>query len=201
MKKLNILIIEGNQSIGSECVLKFLENGHNVYFTSKKKINRDFFLSKKFNRSIKNLHYIQFNPLDFDNYSKLKKKIKKIDCLINNAGDIIKKSSFEKSSINLWRNSFDINFFSTLYATKIFLGILKKNKNSNIINISSLSASFGGFPDAVHYGIAKSALDKLTQSLAKELGKYNIKVNSILPSENIENSKTIITNQVYFFHG
>ena len=53
MKKLNILIIEGNQSIGSECVLKFLENGHNVYFTSKKKINRDFFYQKNLIEALK----------------------------------------------------------------------------------------------------------------------------------------------------
>lgn len=182
MKYLNVFVSGGSKGIGKNCVLKFLENGHKVYFTSRNKIDKNNYLKKDFRKYEKNLIPIQFDSLKFNNYKILLKKIKKLDCLVNNVGDAVKRSSFEKSNLELWKKSFDINFFTAYCATKTFLQLLKKSKKGSIVNISSISSSFGGFPDSLHYGIAKSCMDKLTQSLGKELGKYNITVNSVLPS-------------------
>ena len=54
------------------------------------------------------------------------------------------------------------------------------NKKGKIVNISSMWGLCGASCE-VHYSVAKSGLDAMTKSLAKELGPSNIRVNSIAP--------------------
>ena len=57
---------------------------------------------------------------------------------------------------------------------------LKKNSDSSIINIASVS-SFIAQPDFVPYNTSKGAVIQLSKCLAMDLSKYNIRVNSICP--------------------
>ena len=57
---------------------------------------------------------------------------------------------------------------------------MKKNKRGSIINISSTAGLFG-FPQRSPYTASKWAIIGLTKTLAMELGKDNIRVNSICP--------------------
>ena len=69
------------------------------------------------------------------------------------------------------------HFFFTIKAVKD--GMIKKGSGS-IVNLGSVSWMLGE-GDKVAYETAKSAVVGLTRSFAKELGKYNIRANSVVP--------------------
>ena len=56
---------------------------------------------------------------------------------------------------------------------------MKDQGGGKIINISSISAKYGGSGQTLHYGAAKSALETVTLGLAKAGAKYNILVNTV----------------------
>lgn len=56
---------------------------------------------------------------------------------------------------------------------------MKEQGGGKIINISSVSAKYGGSPQTLHYGAAKAALDATTVGLARAGAPYNILVNSV----------------------
>ena len=62
---------------------------------------------------------------------------------------------------------------------KTFLPLLKKGRNASIVNISSMASQRVG--GSIAYSASKAGLDALTKYLAQELGKYQIRVNSINP--------------------
>ena len=78
------------------------------------------------------------------------------------------------------KEMFEINFFSHIYITQLISREMAKNKNGSIIFISSTSAKrndVGRFA----YSSSKAAISSTSRVLAKELGIYNIRVNSICP--------------------
>ena len=76
---------------------------------------------------------------------KLKRKLKKIDALINNVGIAGPTGSLEKIKSKDWENTLHVDVNSHFYFTKKTIPLLKKSKNGSIINISS-TAGILGFP-------------------------------------------------------
>ena len=110
----------------------------------------------------------------------LKKKVNKINCLINNVGISGPTGPIEKLNSDDWKKTLDVNVLSHFYFTKQAIPLLKKSNDSSIINISS-TAGIMGFPLRTPYVASKWAIVGLTKTLAMELGKYNIRVNAICP--------------------
>ena len=110
--------------------------------------------------------------------SYISEKYGKIDVLVNNAGTII-PGDIETLSAENWDKVIKNNFSSYFYVSKAFLPLLKKGKNPNIVNISSISATAGG--SSIAYSCAKAGVNMIAQTLAKDLAKYNIRVNTISP--------------------
>lgn len=111
-------------------------------------------------------------------YEEVSQRYKKLDGLVNAAG-IIKLGGIETQTLEEWDQAFAVNLRSMFIMTKLFLPLLKKGTNSSIVNISSMaSVRVGG---SVAYSASKAGVDALTKFLAQELGKYQIRVNSINP--------------------
>ena len=72
------------------------------------------------------------------------------------------------------------NLYSAYFASSYASDFMIKEKQGNIINISSIWGQIGGSMETA-YSVSKAGLDGLTKSLAKELGPSNIRVNSIAP--------------------
>ena len=106
-------------------------------------------------------------------------KYNRIDVLINNAG-----IAQEKLFTDITEEDFDrmikINLYSVFYTTQEAVKYMIGAHNGSIINISSIYGLTGGACE-VHYSMAKAGIDGMTKSLAKELGRSNIRVNSIAP--------------------
>ncbi len=103
----------------------------------------------------------------------------KIDILVNNAGGTF-SVPFLQMSEGAWEAVLRENLQSVFLCTKAVVDVMVRQKEGSIINVSSLA---GQVPYArmAHYGAAKAGVINLTQTLAVELGPYNIRVNTVLP--------------------
>lgn len=103
----------------------------------------------------------------------------RIDILVNNAGITISQDFLDYSEDN-WDKTYSVNLKAPFLLSQKIAKIMSKQKSSSIINITSLNAELA-FPDNPAYIAFKGALKQLTKSMAFDLGKYNIRVNSIGP--------------------
>ncbi len=102
-----------------------------------------------------------------------------VEILVNNAGvtHIMPFAMIEEAD---WDFVMDVNVKGMFLVTKAFARGMIRRKAGNIINISSL-AGMRMLEVPVHYATAKSAVTGFTLSLARELGRYNVRVNAVSP--------------------
>jgi 3-oxoacyl-[acyl-carrier protein] reductase len=108
-------------------------------------------------------------------------KFKSIHILVNNAGIVYVKKLIDTSEEE-WSKTININLTGAFLFTKAVLPFMIKNRYGVIINVSS-GAGKTGFPDISAYCASKFGMVGLTESLAWEVEKYNIKVMAICPGE------------------
>ena len=181
LKNKKIIISAGASGIGLAITKVCLNRGATVFLSD---INEKFINKlKKSNKSTK-LHIFKCDASDEDQvknlFERIKKKTSKIDCAINNVGIAGPTATFEKISLRDWEKTLRTNVISHFLFTKLSIPMIKKNKGGSIINISS-DAGVMGFPLRSPYAASKWAVIGITKTLAMELGKYKIRVNTILP--------------------
>lgn len=111
---------------------------------------------------------------------KLKTSLGPVDILINNAG-IGKFGKFLELEPEEWKKIIDINLIGVYYVTRAVLPQLIDKNGGDIINISS-TAGQKGAPVTSAYSASKFGLLGLTESLALEVRKHNIRVTALTPS-------------------
>ena len=102
-----------------------------------------------------------------------------IDILINNAGTLVTIKPFMEVTTEEWMEIMATNTLGPFHCTKAVFPYMK-DKGGRIINISS-GTIFEGVPGLPHYISSKGAVMAFTRGMARELGDYNINVNSIAP--------------------
>jgi 3-oxoacyl-[acyl-carrier protein] reductase len=107
----------------------------------------------------------------------------RIDILVNNAAlyGTLKGGRFEKLEEADWDAAMRVNVKGIWLCCKAVVPYMRKAGGGSIINMASLAALYGT-PFALHYTVSKAAVIGLTRGLARELGRDNIRVNSIAPS-------------------
>ena len=140
-------------------------------------------LYKSLNKINSNLSKYIFDLKDLDQIKNFIKKLKSkkmiIDVLINNAGISLPSNSSEYP-IDSFDETYKINLRAPFILSTRISTLMKKSKLPTIINITSLGAH-KGFPNNIAYTSSKGALRQMTKSLAYDLSKYNIRVNSVCP--------------------
>lgn len=111
-------------------------------------------------------------------FEKIYEKFGRIDILVNNAG-ITRDAMFHKMTPSEMHQVMDVNFFGTYNCIYHVVPGMRKQEFGKIINISSTS-SYGNVGQA-NYSASKAAMEGMTRTLAKELGRKNITVNCVLP--------------------
>jgi len=102
-----------------------------------------------------------------------------IYALVNNAG-VVDNRPFEENDEAVFDKMFKVNVYGTAYCIQGAVPSMKKLGGGKIINFASKSGKTGSALMAP-YSAAKGAVIVLTQSLAFEYAKDNIKINSICP--------------------
>jgi NAD(P)-dependent dehydrogenase (short-subunit alcohol dehydrogenase family) len=102
-----------------------------------------------------------------------------IDILVNNAGILVTIKPFWEVTTEEWMDIMATNTLGPFHCTKAVFPYMKE-KGGKIINIASATI-FEGVPGLPHYISSKGAIMAFTRGMARELGDYNINVNSIAP--------------------
>ena len=102
-----------------------------------------------------------------------------VDVLVNNAGvtQVMPFAMIEEAD---WDRVMDVNVKGMFLVTKAFGRGMIRRRSGSIVNIGSL-AGMRVLEVPVHYAAAKSAVLGFTLSLARELGRYNVRVNAVVP--------------------
>jgi NAD(P)-dependent dehydrogenase (short-subunit alcohol dehydrogenase family) len=103
-----------------------------------------------------------------------------LDVLVNNAGIAGPTGGVDEISIADWRRCIDIDLTGQFLCAHFGVPMLKAAGGGAIVNLSSAAGRFG-YAWRSPYAAAKWGVIGFTQSLAKELGPSNIRVNAILP--------------------
>ena len=178
-------IITGcNKGIGKKILENFSENGATI-FACVRDINEEFKANISETQKKTNNKIIPIK-LDLSNDEEIKKAVdeifsinKSIDILVNNAG-IIHTAIFQMTSSKKLKELFEINFFAQSKFTQYISKSMIKNKKGNIIYISSTSGIDANEGRSA-YSSSKAAVIAESKALSRELGLYNIRVNSIAP--------------------
>jgi NAD(P)-dependent dehydrogenase (short-subunit alcohol dehydrogenase family) len=105
--------------------------------------------------------------------------VKQIDLLVNNAG-VCHDSSVAKMDEAEFDLVVDVNLKGAFLVSQAAVKLMSKQRQGHIVNIGSYSALSGPYGQT-NYAAAKAGLIGLTQSLAKEYGARNVRVNCVLP--------------------
>lgn len=178
-----VLVTGGTSGIGLGTIEYLLEQG-NYEIISLSRGDKNLSLAKeKLGENTNKITFLQGDISKEEDcrkiYEEINKKYSKLDGLVNSAG-IIKLGGIEKQTLEEWNNSININLTGMFLLTKTLLPLLKKGKNTSIVNISSMSSERAG--GSIAYCASKAGVDMLTKYMGQELGKYNIRVNSVNPA-------------------
>lgn len=167
-----VLVTGGNKGIGLEVTKDFLQKGFQVIV-----VGRDF---SKFNLEDANLTTIEFDLSDVDSLPKLVKEVGDIDILINNAGYMQPKYTYDAYPKEAKEHIMNVDLHTPVELMNLFAPAMKAKGQGRIVNTASIAGQIG-HPD-VWYGIAKAGLINATKIYAKLLGTDGIVVNCVAPS-------------------
>lgn len=168
--KKSIIITGGNKGIGLEIAKSFLNQNYTVIVGGRSQIKlKD-----------KNLFFVKCDLTKYSSHEKLIKVARKnssnLIAYINNIG-ISEWRRIERVDNKFLNKMISTNLISFFWGCKV---AKKYIKNGSIINISSIAGKRGSKNNSV-YSATKFAVNGMTQSLAKELGPQNLRVNAICP--------------------
>jgi len=123
-------------------------------------------------------------------FERIAERHARLDVLVNNAGvDRTPGDGYEQlmqtgsqlphMSDDAWRKMLAIHLDGSFFCCREAAKLMLPARSGSIINLSSIAGLAGLGP--VHYATAKGGLLGMTRSLARELGRQNIRVNAICP--------------------
>ena len=110
----------------------------------------------------------------------LPENFKKVDILINNAGNAHGLSTIQDGNIEDWDAMLDINVKGLLYVSKAIIPQMTLRNSGFIVNIGSIAAK-EVYPNGNVYCASKHAVDALNKAMRIDLNKHNIRVSAIHP--------------------
>jgi len=177
-----VIVTGAAQGIGRGIALMLAESGAKVAVVD---------ISDKIDEVVKTISDLGSSGLalkcDVANYEQVGKtvervlsKFEKVDILVNNAG-IYPFKPFADMTEQDWDRVMDVNVKSIFNFAKAVLPQMIERNYGKIINLSSVAGEELGYANLVHYSASKAAIFGFTRSLALEVAKHGITVNSICP--------------------
>ena len=180
------IVTGGTRGIGFEIVKKFLANGGNVAFFGSRE--------ESVTKALEKLHSLfpdkegammgMWDSLTdpkaiADAFDRVEARFGGIDILVNNAG-VSSRESLLDYDPNNFDHIMELNVNAVFICSQAAARHMYNRGGGCIINTSSMVGQYGQ-PSGVGYPASKYAVNGITKSLARELGKYNIRVNAVAP--------------------
>lgn len=178
------VVTGGTRGIGFAIVKKFLENGAKVALLGSRQETVDKAL-QKIKEEDTNAEVVGYWPNLMNAgeveevFTKVKDAYGSLDILVNNAG-VSARDSFYEYKPEDFEKVIDLNLNSVFICAQAAAKIMKEQGGGVILNTSSMVSIYGQ-PAGVGYPASKFAVNGLTKSLARELGRDQIRVNAVAP--------------------
>ena len=182
LKNKKAIVTGAGQGIGRAVALKLAQEGSDVVVAE---MNSD-----TGTQTAKDVEAVGRNALfisiDVANQKQVQKMVsnvldawKKIDILVNNAG-FDRPGSLLKVREEDWDAVLGVHLKGTLNCIQTVAPHMIENSFGKMINLSSVWGTRGAVSE-ISYSTAKAGIIGLTKSVARELGRYQINVNAVLP--------------------
>ena len=178
------VVTGGTRGIGYAIVKKYLENGAKVVlFGSKEESVNKAVQSLKAENPDWVVEGMWPNLTDSEEMeqaiAKVGEKYGRLDILVNNAG-VSQSTKLEDYQPEDFAGIMNLNVNALFNAIQPAVKIMRAQGGGVILNTSSM-VSISGQPSGVGYPTSKFAVNGLTRSLARELGRAGIRVNAVAP--------------------
>jgi NADP-dependent 3-hydroxy acid dehydrogenase YdfG len=182
MTKRNVLITGATSGIGEATARLLAKNNYNLILCGRRKEKLDKLASELSGQT--DCTTLSFDVRDNDavknSLQALTGSWKKIDVLINNAGNAHGLDPIQSGSIEDWDAMMDINVKGLLYVSRQIIPGMTEQKSGHIINIGSVAGK-EVYPNGNVYCASKFAVDALTKGIRMDLNPFGIKVTAIHP--------------------
>lgn len=177
-----VIVSGGGSGIGEAVVEAFARQGSAVGFVDIQESPSEQ-LIRRLADTGSEPHFLRCDITDCDDYtqkiSTLIDRLGGCDVLINNAASD-DRHTLDDITPAYWDERMAVNLKHQFFAAKAVVSAMRAAGGGAIINMGSISWHLG-LKDLVVYQTAKAAIEGLTRSLARELGRDNIRVNTIVP--------------------
>ncbi|HMI18337.1 MAG TPA: SDR family oxidoreductase [Sphingomonas sp.] len=182
LKGKRVLITGGGSGIGEGLVEAFALQGSRVAFVDiADKASRD--LVERLCDAPHKPIYRQCDITDIDAFkavlAELEDKLGGVDILVNNAANDDRHTVAEVTP-EYWNDRLNVNLRHQFFAAQAVVPAMKRAGKGVILNFGSISWHLG-MADLVLYQTCKAAIEGMTRALARDLGRDNIRVNTIVP--------------------
>lgn len=176
------VVTGGTRGIGLAITRKFLEHGARVALCGSREetVEKAKAELSEYKENILGFWPDLCSPEEVaSTFAKVKESFGSLDILANNAG-ISSSTPFDSFTLNEFQKVMRLNVEAPFVCSQAAARIMKEQGGGVIITTSSMVAKFGQ-PAGVAYPMSKYAVNGMTISLARELGKDNIRVNAVAP--------------------
>jgi 3-oxoacyl-[acyl-carrier protein] reductase len=184
LKDKKMILTGASCGLGRAIALEAAREGATVFFTYLKNTHAAQDLEAELNRITSAPHRgFKVSADDLRENTLLSKKIDEeffgVDIIVNNAGfsDFLPLALMDEKD---WDKMNTVNLKGVYATTKAFLPSLIRKRHGSILNIGSLAGA-RMLAAPVHYCATKAGVIGFTEGLAKEIGRYNIRVNCLAP--------------------
>jgi 3-oxoacyl-[acyl-carrier protein] reductase len=180
----NIIVTGGSRGLGLGISRKLAGEGYHVIAVARKETDHLLSTIKETERdSRRSIDFVPFDLARIDDIAEFVKAVRKdfgpIYGLVNNAG-----MSFDGTLALMSNPQIEqlvrLNTISPIVLTKYVVRFMMADGGGRIVNVSSIMG-FTGYSGLAVYGATKASLIGFTRSLAREVGRMGVNVNSVAP--------------------
>ena len=190
-----VVVTGGTKGIGLDIVKRFRTEGANVVFSGRDRVA---------GHAVEQGTGAIFYPADVRNEEDAGRTIFKatelfgrVDILVNNAGRASPYNGMQHTQADEFTEPFQLHVVAAVNHIRYALPIMRAQRSGSIINIASIAGHRGHGDGRVPYAVSKAALIALSHSLAPELNKYGICINSLSPGH-LDKGVGVVTDAVMF---